>query len=90
MDASLAKGGLDISRGECLYICRCDNTEKILFGDSRASVPQQFVALLAKKKLENCKYYNIETLVNMGAMCWVTDYDNLMEACKQKEGDGVM
>ena len=29
MDASLVKGGLDISGSEGLYVCICDDAEKI-------------------------------------------------------------
>ena len=36
----LVKGGLDISGSEGLYICICDDAEKIWFVDSHASVPQ--------------------------------------------------
>ena len=63
-----------------MHTCELLRTQKKVSLCYHQSTPLKFVALLAPCSFQYTEYYNIESLVNMGRVRWVAEYDDAVLA----------
>jgi len=89
-NTSLAKHSFDIFGGKHKHIGLWENPQEVVLVDRLSSGAEPFIALLWKVQFQNRKNNDIESLIQVGAMCWITDNDYFMFTSDLEEGDGVI